>query len=289
MRRRWAALGCAVLLSLLAGCGLPAGVDGDLTDGWVMPSAPVQFRPVDGKCFDTVPTNTAAQLYEPLDCTQRHVSETFHVGDLTGRAAAVKTNDGDHLLPLRTANAECRKRADRFTGAPWRTGRLLVMAYVPSIDGWKGGARWFRCDLAEMSWTRKGTDTVERTGSLRGSLAGRAPLKLRCFDGSGGPLGSVSCSKPHDMEFAGLWTAPGEDREKVTGKAAMGKGCYSVIARFTGVPDDNMIKYRVGWVSILPEKYLWEAGDRQVQCFLWSSEKVQDSFAGAGPGRLPVD
>lgn len=291
--RRWgAALLCAVALGVTAACGsLPYGIDGNLTDEWVPPEEPQPFRPVDTGCYDEVQPTVALVDYAPFDCAQRHVAESFFVGDLTGRAAEKDANRTGAAASA--ATAECGRRAVLFFGAEHRTGRLRVQPVLPGTAGWQSGARWFRCDAIE---TDLSTDaTVSRTGSLRDALKGAAPLALRCFQptvrgAAVGQMKPVDCAKIHDAEFAGLWTAPDIEFADLGGDPRMAKGCRSVIADWAKIPDNDDVQYRYGYLAFAPTRPEWDNGVRTVQCFLWiDGRKMKGSYRNAGTGKLPIN
>jgi hypothetical protein len=273
---------------LLGGCGsLPYGVDGNIGDDWKPPPPATSFRPAAQGCFDKLEPTEPLASYAPFDCTERHVAEAYFVGDLTGAAA------GDDPAAARTAAAtECSKRADVFTGARWRTGRLRLQPVLPGPEGWAAGARWFRCDLAEVD---PGTDrVVSRDGTLRDSLKGKAPMALRCFnpsirDGNVRDMTAVPCERGHHAEFTGLWTAPDVALEKLENDDRMAAGCRSSIADFTGVPDDENMQYRAGWLAFAPSRAEWAAGIRSVQCFLWlADDEMRGTYRNAGESKLPI-
>ena len=293
MRRWWAALVCAVTMGAMTGCSLPEGVDGDLTNSWAPLPRPEQFRPAATGCFDRLEPTAPLVEYAPFACTDRHVAETFHVGDLTGPAAAGTANQGKISTALRTAAAACAQRADTFVGGPWRSGQLRLQPVLPGADGWDAGARWFRCDIAQIDI---GTgDVVSRTGSLRGALSGAAPLKLRCFDptvddGRVRTVKPIPCDRDHSAEFTGLWSPPAVAFDDLWGDPRMADGCRSVIAAYTGIPDDDDLQFRVGWLGFAPTRAEWDLGLRPVQCFLWlDGQAMKGSYRNAGPGKLPIN
>jgi hypothetical protein len=289
--RRWpGTTAAAALLLAVAACtgAPPAGLDGDLTDDWRVPPAAVPFRPAAGECHETLAETAAMAEHRPVSCAELHVAETFHVADAPDSAVA----PGGGSAGMRAAYADCARRAEGFLGGPWREARITVRVVWPSPAGWAGGARWFRCDMAQTDLDGGGD---ARRGSLAGALGGRSPLRLGCFDPAVDDtevrdMTPVSCTKPHAAEFAGLWTAPDVSyAEQARDRERSATGCRSAIARHTGVPDDGDVRYRTGWISIAPTRTEWEQGERRVRCFLWSSERrLTRSLAGAGPEALPV-
>jgi putative regulator of septum formation len=302
--RRWlAGMICAVALASAAGCDAPSsGVDGDLVNGWAPVPAPRDFRPPIGRCFDKLVPTAPLDGYTPYDCRQQHVAETFFVGTLTGAAAAKNARSSRDIdgvdqaagSPAQlAAGAVCARRADAFVGAAWRTGRLQLQPVLPGEDGWAAGARWFRCDIAQNDVAAD--KPARRTGSLRGSLAGAAPALLRCFNPGASGEGSrtlkrVDCARPHHAEFAGLWTAPAMPFDRLTGDPRLAAGCRSAIARYTKIPDDRDVRFRLGWLGYAPSREEWSFGVRDVQCFLWLPDRtVTGSYRAAGPAKLPVN
>ncbi len=164
---------------------------------------------------------------------------------------------------------------------------------LPGPAAGRAGARWFRCDLAEIDLGTGGV--VNRTGSLRGALAGAAPLALRCFQPSVrgdrvNAMKPVSCDRRHAAEFAGLWTAPDVPLDRLDDGDRTAAGCRSVIADFAALPDDGDLRYRVGYLAFAPTREEWDLGVRAVRCFLWlQGEAMTGSYRGAGPGRLPIN
>jgi hypothetical protein len=288
--RRWfTVVVCAVALGVLTGCtGLPQGVDGDLTNGWNIPPEPTQFRPLAGRCFDAVENTSPMSGYAPIDCAERHLAETFYVGDLTGPAAGQSA-----ALARPAAGAACSRQAPAFLGGDWRTGQLLVKPVLPGPEGWAAGARWFRCDAAQ---TDLGSERViGRTGTLRGALTGPAKLKLTCFNPQVQAtrvreMKPVGCTAAHHAEFVGLWAPANPTRALLNDDTKSANGCRSAIAAYTGIPDDGNVQYRAGWIGFAPTPDDWNDGVRDVQCFLWIADvAMKGSYRGAGAAKLPIN
>jgi len=286
--RRWAAtLTCACVLFTASACaGAPKGVDGDLTDDWSAPPAAAQFRPAAGVCHDDLTAQGSLDDYAPIPCTTTHVAETAAVVQLPGaegpRNRAESAGDA-----FRT----CSRQAGAFLGADWRTGWLVLQPVLPSATAWNGGARWVRCDLAEVSPID--AHVVNRRTTLKGGLKPGSALRMTCANPTikgeqVTEMHPVTCSKSHTSEFAGLFTAAaGASQDVPVGKVE--KGCDAAIATFAGIPDDGSITARVGWLGFPPDDGSWKAGDHSIRCFLWlNGEKMTGSYRDAGTAKLKI-
>ncbi|TDB76476.1 septum formation family protein [Micromonospora sp. KC723] len=293
--RRWTALAPGALTALaLAACGAPAGLDTDLTDDWPSLTAPRPFVPDPGVCHPGVPDVGHLSGYQPVDCSGGHRAETLHVGTLTGAHAAGATPPSGGSAAMRNARAECDREVHRALGGDWRSGRLSLSVVLPSPRGWTGGARWFRCDLSEVK-SIDDPGVVVRTGSLRGALTGATGLRLGCFEprmaGDGvTAMTPVSCTTRHHVEFVGVWQATGLSYARVSrGDHRVHQGCRSILARYTGIPDNGDLPLRTGSIFYHPTEREWRDGDRGVRCFLWADDRpLTRSLNNAGPRSLPV-
>ncbi|MEV0004852.1 septum formation family protein [Micromonospora sp. NPDC050980] len=295
MRRWWAAVAAgAVTVLALGGCRAPAGVDRDLTDEWPAFAAPVGFVPEAGVCHPTVADVGYLSGYQPVDCATTHRVETLHVGTLTGPDSGRSAPPRAGSAGVRTANAECARRVTGAVGADWRSGRLQLSVVFPSALAWSGGARWYRCDVAEIDGLDEGNVTA-RTGSLRGALKPGSPLALACFNpkltkDEVQAMRPVACTSRHHAEFVGIWQAPDisyAEFDRTSLRAH--KACRGLIAKYAKAPDDGTMQYRAGTIIYHPFEQRWRDGDRGVQCFLWISDRtLTRSVRGAGAKALPI-
>ncbi|KOX09027.1 septum formation family protein [Micromonospora profundi] len=295
MRRWLAALALAgVTAVLLAGCGPARGADGDLTDDWPALSAPRPFTPASDTCLPRITSIVQASTYETVDCARSHLAEAIHVGTFTGPAALAPARPGPGSAALRAARAECDQRAREMLGGDWHTARLTLSVSLPSAAAWSGGARWFRCELAETD-SIDNTRPVNRVGSLRGALIGDAPLFHRCFDpkligDNLNYMAPVLCTEPHRAEFVGVY----EEQDMSWAEFARSgdqahQRCMELIATYAAVPNNSDLPYRAGSIYYPPSRREWEEGDRGVRCFLWTDDrKFTRSMRGAGPEGLPA-
>jgi len=295
MRRWMTALALTGAVGLgVTGCAPPGGADGDLTDDWAALAEPTSFVPSAGTCHAADFAEIAAlSSYLPVDCATNHRLETVHVGTFTGAPAEPPARGS---APLSTAYAECDTRARVYLGNDWRAGRLWLGVATPSAPAWTGGARWFRCDLTELSDVEDNGDTASRTASLKGALAAPGPLSLGCYVAKAGAnrvidtMSPADCRKRHNSEFAGVWRAPAtvgypsRDRDWVP----FYDGCYQVAATYVGV-SKSTVRFRTGVVALPGGPEDWKSGNRGVRCYLWISDGAfARSLKGVGGNGLPI-
>jgi len=300
MRRPLAAVAVAgAVASLLAGCSLPEGVDGDLADEWGGFPEPVAFVPAAPICHAEPYAETAALVdYRPIDCDQPHLVQTVYVGAFTGDVAERDSPPASGSRAIRRAYSECETQVAEFLGADYRYGRLTMGVVKPTEAGWAGGARWFRCDVSEIDDVRG--VPVERQGSLEGALVedSDSGLRLGCFTarlGDGGEVqerAEVPCDQPHEAEFVGIWRSPDDDYPTFDDSAAeerVYQGCRETVADYVDVPKDGNLIYRTGVIADWMSEHDWDNGDRAFRCYLWLPDReLTESLRGAGTEGLPI-
>ncbi|MGI5523444.1 septum formation family protein [Micromonospora sp. CA-259024] len=290
-----AALTAAFITMALAGCGTPAGTDGDLSDDWRAMAQAQQFTAQAGECH-VIPEPTAYLATQaPVDCAKTHLVETFHVGTFTGELAARPAPPKVGSAAMRPAFADCDARAKEFVGGDWRNGRLSVQVAPTSPAGWTGGSRWYRCDifeLDEVDGANGDSDrAIHRAGTLRNAVGSRSPLLYGCMnEDEWNRLRPAGCTTAHQFEYVGIWTAPDRSYEDaVRDEDAVHPACRTLVARFAKVPNDASLSYRTGSAYRFPSPELWARGDRGVRCYFWSGGRnLTRSIAGGGPAVLPI-
>jgi hypothetical protein len=285
---------------LLAGCGNPGGVDGDLTNHWAVMGAPSGFAPNSDTChLANFAEAGSRSTYEEVDCQLKHRTETVYVGTYPSPAADADTPPEDGSAGAREAYRTCDLKTTEFVGGAWRTARLWVGVTHPSAAAWSGGARWFRCEVLEISSIEDDGGLVQRIGSLKDALkqaSSAAPLLLTCYgiqtDSNGGieSMPAVGCTTKHNSEFVGIWYATSlAYPEKDADWAKFHDGCRKLIATYAAVPNDADLQYRTGVVSLPGGDDVWAEGDKAVRCYLWlDGSTLTKSLKGAGVAGLPV-
>nr|BFE67345.1 hypothetical protein GCM10020092_006460 [Actinoplanes digitatis] len=160
-RGRWAIAAALSLFAVLAvgGCGYPAGVDGDLTDGWATIGAPTGFTPAAQTChLANFSTAGARATYEVVGCKLKHRTETVYVGTYPSPAADADEPPAPGSAAARAAYQTCDRKTTEYVGAPWRNARLWVGVTQPTAAAWAaapaGSAA--RCWSAARSRTTAG-------------------------------------------------------------------------------------------------------------------------------------
>ena len=289
----------ATAVLVLAGCGKPAGTDGDLTNGWAMLPAAKIVVPTAPACYtaDDDDLTTITKWPEATDCTKSHNVELIYVGQFSDADASSSSGPPASGSPgRRTAYETCASQAKTYLGADWRAGRLELTLDVPISQQWEAGARWYRCDVQEYK-DLQNYEVLDRTASLKSGLVGSAELKLSCMtitETSAQEIDKilpVACSTSHNGEFAGVWDAPDGPypTDANARKTANLNGCRGVVASYAGIPNDSNFTYRTGQVATPFNKAAWELGNRGVRCYIWLNKNVSNSLKGVGTGGLPIN
>jgi hypothetical protein len=298
LRARFGIMASAVLLVLVGGCGNPSGVDGNLTNGWGPMAPATGFEPNAGTCHSANFALVGARsTYEEVGCDLPHRTETAYVGTYDSPAADADDPPADGSAGARSAYETCDDQTTTYVGGPWRNARLWIGVTHPTPPAWAGGARWFRCEVLELSSVEDDGGVVQRTGSLTGALAdGTSDLMLTCYaiqlDNSGAiqRMPPVGCTAKHNSEFVGVWYAGDLDYPKKDADwAKFHNGCRKLVAGYVGVPDDADLQYRAGVVSLPGGQDVWDLGDHGVRCYLWlDGAGLTGTLKGKGAKSLPV-
>ncbi|GAA3236812.1 septum formation family protein [Dactylosporangium siamense] len=296
--KRWSmTLVLSLTLVTVAACGNPAGTDGDLFNGWTALAAPSVPKPAAGECWTF--TGTAEKLtvgpgLVEVDCGTSHASETIHVGEFSGTLAqGSKVPEGADLTD---AFATCLTEANTFLGSDWHDGRLTLRVLPPSEKQWTGQARYFRCDLIEVS---DDTGTIAaRTTSLKDTLRGSRPIQIGCVKvetTSGGGIEDfipTKCETLHNGEYAGTFYSPDARPYPSDGnarRALIQPACKTIVAKFLGLTDAQFAENKqisFAWSTATPTR--WSYGDRSARCYLMLEGTLSVSRSLQGNGNQPV-
>lgn len=287
-------------LALLAGCGAPAGTDKDLVDDWQMLGTPKVPSPPVGACYTTTvdyfATDTTTLFsFKPVDsCSVAHASETFYVGDLTGAAAGGTTPPKG--ADLKDGWSTCASEAEKFLGGDYHDARVELLVLVPSSSQWAAGARYLRCDLAEV--VSDADKPVSRTSSLKDGLKGDKPLALTCamevYDTDGKTwldYTPTSCTSTHNMEYVGTYMStdrpfPANSDER---KSAMRPGCEALGAKYLGMTSSQLTNnQQVGIGFWMVDEENWNRGNRSARCYamLFDKKTTSRSIKNIGTGTI---
>jgi hypothetical protein len=253
-------------------------------------AAPTGWEPKAGVCTGNYGETTYRTAYSPVDCGQAHGYETVYVGTFTGDAAAQAQPPARGSTALGAAWAECDAKTTEYLGAPWRDGKIWIAVSLPSAGNWEGGARWFRCEAAVTEGGVSGQTSWSK--SLKGELATDSSLKHGCYlvpKSDDEEWAEVACDKAHNAEYVGTYVSTDSYEDLLDGGETIHRKCLSVVAKYVGVPDDGMMKYRSGTGYRLPSEQDWAAGDHAVRCHLYLSKNKTSSLKGSGTKGLPIN
>ncbi len=292
VRFRMAAV-LALTLVAVAGCTrTPAGVDKDLVDEWAMMGEAKVPEPAVGACWTSASTDvdrivTTVVSTKATTCSSPHSIETVQVGRFSGAVAAAETPPT--LGKMADAYAACETEVTKFLGGSWKAGRVRMLVYPPTATQWRGGARFYRCDVASL----KGMlGTLEdRTASLKDSLQPGSDRLIGCAVLNGTvdtwtDVTSVVCSAPHDVEFMGV-IAPKSatfPETKDAKKAAYDTACVDQIRTFTNGGIDALAnaKARYWYTSIAANADEWDTGNHSGVCYVLLPKKINRSLKNNG-------
>jgi Septum formation len=299
LRTRLGSTAVLAALVLLAGCGNPGGVDGNLTNGWPLIAAPTGFTPVAETCHVANFAQVGSRsTYETVACQLQHRTETVYVGTYPSPAADADEPPAAGSAGARAAYHTCSLKSTDYVGGPWHTARLWIGVIHPTAAAWTGGARWFRCEVLEISSIEDDGGLEQRVGSLRDALQlPTSGLMLTCYaikldaKGAIGTMPAAPCAVAHNAEFVGVWNAGSAAKYPKTDAqwATFHDGCREQISAYAGVPDDTDLQYRAGVVSLPGGDDVWALGDHGVRCYLWlDGSTLTASLKGAGVKGLPI-
>lgn len=168
--------------------------------------------PVAGTCHTERLADEWFGPYTPttVACTARHAFETAWVGTLPDSLASQSTSPGPGSTDLAFEQQTCTTKANAYLGGNWQTGYVTLELTTPPTGAWRAGARWFACNIAEVTedWALL---PVNVSVSLRGVLGAGGALTRTCAilddDSTHEHITSetaIDCASPHNAEFAGL-------------------------------------------------------------------------------------
>ncbi|MET7426550.1 septum formation family protein [Dactylosporangium sp. NPDC005555] len=287
----------ALVLAAATGCvKVPAGVDRDLVDEWTMMGEAKVAEPRAGDCWATKADNVITLISTSLSlvqtpCDLSHVAETVHVGHFTG--ALADADQAPDLADLADTYAVCDAELTKFLGGSWQVGRLRMLLYAPTSRQWKGGARFFRCDVAALRSERGILDP--RTETMKDALQAGGDMLLGCgtrieSGASWTDVDPQACTAPHDVEFVGNVTSVSAvyPTDTKTRTAAWSTGCLNRIRSYTGSTDSVLAKAKTayGFWPLAVGEPEWKAGNRNARCYISLPKKVTRSLKNNGKAAI---
>jgi len=238
---------------------------------------------VAGECLtDTLTTLSPFDRIEPrlriVECAQTHLLEVVFVGTFSGDLSPTEPPplDGPQR---RAAFSTCDAQARQFLGGDWLAGRLFLYLYLPMDYEWAAGIRYFACTIAETRLDF--SPAFRRSGTLKGSLAGSAPLAIACVDEEGeigasgfyetSSLTYVNCERPHNGEFVGVTKAPDtiNPDDDAQQSRVVGPTCWRLLSTYVGLSLTKLAQRRdiaVFWTGIFRDSV--KLGEYRARCYV---------------------
>lgn len=245
----------AGMLLLSSGCGQDAApISG--TMGTAAEPAPgtdaLAGAPAEGSCFrmNLLQTASSTSKARPVSCYDKHTAMTYHVGLFP---------KGSNAADEKKADTTCERRLAKAVGIDKSAMRGTIFEhrwYEPTATQWEAGGRWFRCDVV-ATFDQK----------LRNLPGDTAPLFHdgevedafeRCINSNGSTEDGdmVTCNKPHDYRWSGVFTLPAKtpypSQEKVL--------------EWSQDRCREMVGTQNWWVT-WPSELAWSTGEKLVACY----------------------
>ncbi len=262
-----------------AGCadGPPPGTDGALTDDWAKVAQVKGYAPEAGSCIRDRPGQYATRPSRDgeIDCASNHYGEAVHVGTFT-------TDTMPGPVQLATAYTECDAKSKGYLGRFWWEASLDLYVSVPTEAAWRGGARWFRCDVVQLF------DVTGRWTARQGRLQGSVPADLLqgCLTApEKGEVAAVPCTKAHNAEYVGAVRATATTPFPKSKRQfdVLHRQCRELIAKFVGVGKDQAGRF--GTYLFPKDVVSWNGGNRLVRCAVWFDDKTMKKSARGTRGK----
>src|SRR5688572_19932910 len=207
MRRLVSVLLVAALM--LTGCGER---DSGMGEWPPMPEGSLVV-PAVGQCHDFLGFKASTQsgvISTPTRCElRRSHQEVVYVGTFSGDVARQPAPPAEGSPGRRAAYEGCQPAITEYLGGDWHTARVWMTLVLPTEAAWRAGARWFRCDLAELYASAFRQLVADASKTVKDGLRGNRRLAITCiFHGEYGGVDEAGCDERHAGEFAGTYTAP---------------------------------------------------------------------------------
>ena len=230
-----------------------------------------------GECWTGTPTSV--QKYEnwgggpAVSCSSAHQLYTYAVAKVTKKFTGSWV-DSNGLVKSDVDDAAyqaCSVERDRVLDAADPEGRLWENYFLPSDSQWKNGARWVRCDVAEVTVgstiAKPHFADLPKFASILSTLSSNPKTYELCEDdpANNGPDGDFTtyalCTGPADWSLLG----PGYLHESDSAEYPSAKALKSEGA--TACKTYVVAKGHVAYVEA-PTETEWGNGDRQVDCWV---------------------
>jgi hypothetical protein len=193
------------------------------------------------------------------------------VGAFTGAAAGRASAPAPDGADVSDAYRDCVPKVDDYLGGPWQSAYVRIGISVPGMVAWRGGARWYLCQVIELSRDLNKSPTNGHT-SARDGLRGTRPLARTCAlalldeDWNFTRQDGIDCAQPHNAEFAGLYSLNSLPSDENARDAVAQAACLKLSKAFIGIKPDNFRYFGYWWDNVTAEN--WRMGVHTGRCYV---------------------
>jgi hypothetical protein len=244
---------------------------------------PTSAAPVVGDCWPST-FDTAARSSNwsgtPVDCSSGHQLYTYAMATVSSSAPTWKDGSGNLDSSIASAGGSaCSAKLAAFLPDIPVGGLLTDFFFMPSEAQWAKGARWVRCDVAQLaigsllttpSFAALGSIT-DLTARLRDDPQAFASCVLTT-DPSGrtGPFDDpksryADCGGTHQWSLTTNFTVPGVDGDPYPAQTQIAQ----VEQTSCG---DLAAAAGVGWTAYIPTVEQWDGGFRGGSCWFYTDD-----------------
>lgn len=272
MSSRRLVVGLVLLLASPAVAGCQGEVTGKGGGPLAMGGEVDTDPPENGLCRVLEPAVVAAASdeSEPVECSEEHNAQTFHVGSFGGPDAESLAHDDPELGAQ--VYQQCHRRFLRFVGATPSLALRSVVDWAwwrPTEEAWEAGARWFRCDV--VGGDDRSAELVSLPRSAKGLLLGIPPPRwMLCANGAVvAEAPQVACSQKHTWRAVSA-VVVGKPKDRWPGARVVEVNTRDFCSDWVGAWLNYPLDYEYGYTWF--GKAEWKAGNRQSVCWARTEE-----------------
>lgn len=238
------------------------------------PSPTADPPPKAGTCRLLRPAdlNTVVNDSEPVPCSRRHTSVTYHVEELPAKVARTASSPDDDRVED-VAERVCSQQVNDYVGGKpgdRKLSSLRTTYFLPDAEQFEMGANWVRCDL--FAYAADGR-LAELPGRLEGALGDESSRANLGICSKVGPdherFEHIICQRDHNWRAVAR-VRLGPDNAGFPGPRQLSdrarSECEGRVRDYLGTDDAFSYGFEV------PRREAWQQGTRHGLCWAQTSD-----------------